>query len=240
MDTKRMSYILNIVLLIILLIGSTFFITKLKIQSSDYDSIVNYMENEKNQIMNSNDLVVQEMKTINQNLVSSDEKIKELSSELSEYKKINSYTKAELLTEIRGINVEYTLPEPSTEYVYVPDTNCVPIDTLNKYYTQVPKKVSYNDEWMSFNGTVGLSKFSIDSLSLLNKFDITIGERVVGKKLLVFNKREAVVDLKSYNPYTGIPFLNNITVEPKKSKLLPKALSYAGIFFAGMIVQQLK
>lgn len=239
MDTKKTSYILNIVLLIILLVGSTFFISKLSVQSNDYDAIVNYMENEKGQLISSNELLVQEIKTVNQNIVSSDEKIKELSEDLKEYKKINSYTKAELLTEIKGISVGYIPVQGETEYVYVPDTNCVPIDTLNKYYTQLPKGVEYKDDWISFNATAGKKLFTLDSMSIINKFDVTIGERVVGKKFLVFNKKEAVVDLKSYNPYTGVPYLNNIVVETKKTKPLTKLLTYAGIFGAGMITNQL-
>lgn len=238
METKTISYILNIVLLILIVIGSTFFMSKLNSSEENYNSIVRYMENEKDQLIQSNDLVVAEMKTINQNIISSDDKIKELSDELSDYKKINSYTKAELLTEIRGIEINYTAPTPGVDYVYVPDTNCVPIDSLNKYYAQMPKKVEYKDDWMKFNATAGINSFTLDSMSMINKFDVVIGERVTGKRFLIFNKKEPTVDLRSYNPYTGIPYLNNITVA-ENGKTSGKILSYLGVFTAGMITNQL-
>lgn len=237
MKTSTVSYILNIILLILLVVGSTFFITKLKVQASDYDSMANFMEGEKEELINSNNLVVSEMKTINQNIVSSDEKIKELSEELSDYKKISSYTKAELLTEIKGINITYT-PNTETDYVYIPDTNCVPIDSLNKYYAQMPKKVEYKDDWMKFNATAGINSFTLDSMSMINKFDVVIGEKVTGKRFLIFNKKEPTVDLRSYNPYTGIPYLNNITVAENRNTS-GKVLSYIGVFTAGMITNQL-
>lgn len=234
-----MSYLLNVILVILIIAGVTLHIRSLKISAGDNQAIADFFELEKEQLMQDRNLLVQEIKTVNQNIVSSDDKIKELSEELKEYKKINSYTKAELLTEIRGISVGYIPVQGETEYVYVPDTNCVPIDTLNKYYTQLPKGVEFKDEWISFNATVGKKLFTLDSMKVINKFDVTIGERVVGKKFLVFNKKEAVVDLKSYNPYTGIPYLNNIVVEKKETKPLTKLLAYAGIFGAGMITNQL-
>lgn len=235
MEIKHASYILNVVLIALLVIGATFSINKMSEVSSDFDSVKNFMEQEKDQLIQTNGLMVQEIKTINQNLVSSDERIKELSKELSEYKEISSFTKAELLSEIKDITIEF---EPDGTLViphYVPDTNCVPIDSVNKYYIQTPKKVRFSDQWVTFGATVNKNSLTLDSLSMINKFDITIGERVTGKKLLVFNKKEPVVDLKSYNPYTKVASLNNITVETKKAKPITKVLTAAGLIGIGFV-----
>ena len=70
---------------------------------SNYSSLISYMEKEKEQMIQSNGLLVQEASIINQNLVSSTDKIKELSQEFNNYKKIQSDVKAEILSKIEGI-----------------------------------------------------------------------------------------------------------------------------------------
>lgn len=240
MKLEHLSYGLNVVLIVLLIIGATFAINRVSDVTNDYNTLTAFMEAEKNQLIASNDLVVHEIKTINQNLVTSDQKIKELSEELEKYKSIDSYTKAELLTEIKGMTIEYVPDGTVVENVLVPDTGCVPIEFVNKHFIHVPKKVSFSDQWMSFDATVNKKSLTLDSLSMINKFDVTIGKRVVGKKFLIFNKKENVVDLKSYNPYTSVPYVNNLTVEKEKGSGLKKVLTYTLFFAAGMGVNQIR
>lgn len=201
---------------------------------SDYFSLISYMEKEKEQMIQSNGLLVQEISIVNQNLVSSTKKIKELSQEFDNYKKVQSHVKAEILSKIEGIVLPViTIDNP----IYLPDTGCTDNKIIKEKFIQIPSKVNFNDTWISFNGTIG-KQFTIDSLSIINKFDVTIGEKKVGKKLLVFNKYEPIVELKSYNPYTTIPYVNNIIVEEKKGKIIKPITLIAVGFATGFLIRK--
>jgi len=201
---------------------------------SNYSSLISYMEKEKEQMIQSNGLLVQEVSIINQNLVSSTDKIKELSQEFNNYKKIQSHVKAEILSKIEGIVIPIiTIDKP----IYLSDTGCTDNRIIKEKFIQIPSKVNFNDTWVSFNGTIG-KQFTIDSLSMINKFDVTIGEKKVGKKLLVFNKYEPIVELKSYNPYTTIPYVNNIIVDEKKGKIIKPITLIAVGFATGFLIRK--
>ena len=221
--------------MIVIVIGITLHLRSLKISGGDNQAMINYFEMEKEQLIQDRELLVQEVKTINQNVVSSDEEIKKLSKELSDYRVILSYTKAEILSEMKNIEIPYIVVDKP---IYISDTGCTDNKIIKEHFIQVPSKVNFSDQWTSFSGTVGRDYFNLDSLSMLNKFDITIGERKVGKKLLVFNKYEPVVDLKSYNPYSSVPYMNNLTVEKRKN-IGGKTLGYAIVFMLGYATNKL-
>lgn len=233
------SYKINVALAFICLVLLIMFLNKKQEAATlveDYRSMQAFHEGEKDQLISSYDLLAEEVKTINQNIVSSDEEIKKLSNDLKEYKSIQAYTKAEILSEIHGLEIGYTAPD--TEIVYLPDTGCIDVEVVKENFIQIPQKVSFADDWISLDGTV-TKKFILDSLSLLNKFDVTIGEKKTGKKLLVFNKYEPVVELKSYSPYTSVPYINNITVEERKNKGIKRAGAFALVFVAGMLTPKI-
>jgi len=201
---------------------------------SDYSSLLSYMGKEKEQMIQSNGLLVQEISIVNQNLVSSTKKIKELSQEFNNYKKVQSHVKAEILSKIEGIDIPIlTVDKP----IYLSDTGCTDNKIIKEKFIQIPSKVNFNDTWISFDGTIG-KQFTIDSLSIINKFDVTIGEKKVGKKLLVFNKYEPIVELKSYNPYTTIPYVNNIIVKEKKGKIIKPITLIAVGFATGFLIRK--
>lgn len=201
---------------------------------SDYSSLLSYMEKEKEQMIQSNDLLVQEISIVNQNLVSSTKKVKELSQQFDNYKKIQSHIKAEILSKIEGITIPViTIDKP----IYLSDTGCTDNKIIKEHFIQIPSKVNFSDTWVSFNGTIG-KQFTIDSLSMINKFDVTIGEKKVGKKMLIFNDYEPIVELKSYNPYTTIPYVNNIIVEEKKGKIIKPITLIAVGFATGFLIRR--
>lgn len=220
----------------IIVVGITLHLQSLKISGGDNQAMINYFEMEKEQLIQDRELLVQEVKTINQNIVSSDEEIKKLSKELSEYKVILSHTKAEIVSELKNIDIPYIVVDNP---IYLSDTGCTSNKIVKEFFIQVPSKVNYSDQWTSFNGTLGKDKFTLDSLSMINKFDITIGEKKVGKKLLVFNKYEPVVEMKSYNPYSSVPYMNNLTVEKKRNNFGGKTIGYAVAFGLGFATSKL-
>lgn len=220
-----------VVVLVIFLIESRGNYNELR---SDFDSVTTFTDKENDQLINSTNLLAQEVSEMNQNLLSSDEEIRKLSEELSKYKSIQSHVKAEILSEIRGIELPMTIIDREVP-TYISDSTFIHRDTISKYFTPIPSKVSFNDEWITFNATVGKS-FTLDSLSMINKFDVTIGS----KKEKWYNKSEPVVTLNSYSPYSSIPYVNNLVVEEPKGKILKKAITYAGIFTAGMLTNQLR
>lgn len=192
------------------------------------------MEKEKEQMIQSNGLLVQEISVVNQNLVSSTKKVKELSQQFDNYKKIQSHVKAEILSKIEGIVIPVvTVDKP----IYLSDTGCTDNKIIKEHFIQIPSKVNFSDTWISFNGTIG-KQFTIDSLFMINKFDVTIGEKKVGKKMLIFNDYEPIVELKSYNPYTTIPYVNNIIVEEKRGKIIKPITLIAVGFATGFLIRR--
>ena len=115
------------------------------------------------------------------------------------------------------------------KYIYIHDTVYKErlvlngeLDTafLNEHYLKIPAKVEMNNDWMSFNATIE-KKFSIDSLSMYNKFDAYLGYKKPEKPLKFLRKSEPVLELRSYSPYTKVAYVNNIVVEDgKKGKFL--------------------
>jgi hypothetical protein len=200
----------------------------------DYSSLISYMDKEREQLISSNNLLAQEVSIVNQNLVSSSNKIKELSNDFDDYKKVQSHVKAEILSKIEGITIPViTVDKP----IYLSDTGCTDNKIIKEHFIQIPSKVNFSDTWVSFNGTIG-KQFTIDSLSMINKFDVTIGEKKVGKKMLIFNDYEPIVELKSYNPYTTIPYVNNIIVEEKKGKIIKPISLIATGLVAGYLIRR--
>lgn len=188
----------------------------------DFVSEKTFLENEKQQLMKERDLAVFDSEVQKQNLIS-EKKAKELIGEEAEkYKKLHSFVKAELKTVIKGIDAKYR----DTVFFMIDRVLEEPEDTN---MTFVPKVFHYGDEWVNIDGTVKKRSVAIDSLTMINKFDVTIGWKKDG----LFKKSKPVVELKSYNPYTSVPYVNNLVVKEKQKRPF---LSKAGIFFTGIII----
>lgn len=198
---------------------------------SDISAYKSFIEAEKGQLINSNDLVVQEVKKMQQNQLNSDQQIKELSKELGEYKKIQSYVKAEILSEIKDIEIPYKYINTN---VYLPDTGCIDVDIVRDSFVPMGSKVEFNDRWVSFSGTVG-KQFNIDSLSMLNKLDVTIGY----EKSKWYKKAEPTVTLNSYSPYSSVPYMNNLIVKEPKGRFIKKLVFGSILFSAGAVTNKI-
>ena len=228
-------FYLNILFVVCLLVG-IFLATKCSGgENTSYESVISFYEQEREQLIKDKDILAHQVVTMNQNLVATTEQIKSISKEFSDYKLIQSVTKAEILSKIKDIEVGYiTVDNP----ILVSDSGCIPGHIVNSNFIQRPSKVSFTDKWVSFDATVG-KVFKLDSMSMVNKFDVVIGEKVVGKKLLVFNKIEPVVELKSYNPYSEVPYVNNVVLAGEKKRYGRKLGGLATMFAIGFITNQI-
>jgi hypothetical protein len=180
--------------------------------SSEYEDQISFLEKENAQLISHRDMAVHESIRMRQHIISQDKAMNLLGKEFESFKKLQSVTKAELLTEIKNVKVPYVV-----DTVYNKDT--MYIDTTNRFMM--------NNEWASIDGRVFDNYVFIDSLRFVNKFDVAIGYKKKG----LFKKAEPIVQLNSYNPYTTVPYVNNIVVKENKT---PWYLSRPAMFVYGV------
>ena len=195
--------------------------------SDDLDSYVEFYNNEKEETKKSMNLQAETIDMQAQIIMSQNEATEKLHKDLADFKKVKALVKTEYITVASDIQIEY-----------IHDTLAL-TDTI--WRDNIPKgsKVSFKDEWISFNGTLS-DKFIVDSLSVFNKFDLIIGEKKVGKRLLLFPKWEPVVEVSSYSPYTKQVYMNNIVFKPSKKKKrlnnLKKGIAFGlGVFIGSKL-----
>lgn len=193
----------------------------------DHLSEISFWENELTQSISRDSIVAQDFVEMNQNLMSEKKAREILQEEFDRFKKISAHVRFESQTRIDTLRIRYDHYDTIILNDY---TDYVPIDTVKKYFIQIPKKVSFKDQWMSLNATVD-TVFQMDSMKFMNKFDVTIGYKKPDKPFKFLRKKEPVVELISYSPYTSVNYVNNITVEDKKSSIFlsPVATAIYGI-----------
>lgn len=208
---------------------------------AQYDAEKRFYEQEMLQLMDREKLAVQEAKEMNQNWINEAQARKILEKEYQSFKKIQSQTRAELITRLN--NLEFVIQnsfdrEHEFDGITIINDTCIHKDTVRSHFVRIPSLFSYKDTagWFSLSGQITKNKtIFIDSLSLLNKFDATIGWKKPDKSFKVFRKSEPVIELASYNPYTSIPYINNVVVEDSRSGLGKIFLSQPAIFVYGFI-----
>jgi len=178
-------------------------------------SVKTFLEAEKDQLISRDSINAVETKNIQQNLVEEKTARILLAEEYNRFKSIKSHVRFESVTVI--------------DSVFIPITRT---DTL-KEYSDCGGDLALNDGWMNFSGEVDSSGLHIDSLSFINKFDVTIGKKKSDKPFAFLRKKEYTVELISYNPYTEINYVNNIVVDDgSKNKIFnskPAFMVYGGI-----------
>jgi hypothetical protein len=99
-------------------------------------------------------------------------------------------------------------------------------DTLfiMRYDTIEAKSFEFNDGWLVMKGAIADSVLTFDSLSVVNKFNIEIGERKQGW----FKKKEQVVYVRNANPHTKTDELYSYTLEDNKKWYQKDGLKIAG------------
>jgi hypothetical protein len=195
----------------------------------DLDSTKNFLDIEKDQRISRDSIHAQEMYEMEQNLMSEISARKLLEDEFERFKKITSHIRTEFVTRIDTFFIPY---DPDSNDIINDYVDCVPIDTVRAHFIQTPKKVNYSDQWFEFSGIVDSSGLTIDTMSMVNKFDVTIGWKKPDKPFKFLRKKEPVVELISYSPYTKVSYVNNIVVDGKQGnfftgKVLPAALGFA-------------
>lgn len=203
---------------------------------SSYNAVIDFNEKENDQLKESLDLKVSDNFIMKQNVISEKVANQKFREELAEYKKINSYMKSEVVTSINNLEVKYkNLSKDQFDGIDIKDGEYIHKDIVNKNFLRVPDTIYYNDDWMSLIGTINKQGAIIDSLYMFNKFDAVIGYKKPEKNFKWLRKKEPVVELKSYNPYTKINYVNNVTVDNNKGKVKNIFTSPIALFAYGFI-----
>ncbi|MCP3683669.1 MAG: hypothetical protein GY861_13370 [bacterium] len=178
-------------------------------------SVKTFLEEEKNQLISRDSIKAEEIKELNQNLINEKSARILLADEYERFKSVSSHVRFESVTKIDSVFIPFTTT-----------------DTLTKY-SDCSGDLALNDGWMNFAGEVDSLGLHIDSLSFVNKFDVTIGKKKSDKPFAFLRKKEYTVELISYNPYTEINYVNNIVVdEGAKNKVFnskPAFMVYGGV-----------
>ena len=215
-DRSKISFLV-IGLLVVSLCGVIFSQCKRNNQlQQDAESQANFYEAEKNQMINRDTIQAHQIIDMKQNLISEISAREVLEKEFERFKEIQSHVRFESYTKIETLRVAYNDPNINILADY---TDYIPVDSVKKYFIQIPRELKHDDDWFEFYGTVDQDHFMIDSLSFINKFDVTIGKKKSDKSFAFLRKKEYTVELVSYNPYTTVPYINNIVVDNEKKNL---------------------
>lgn len=155
---------------------------------------------------------------------------KELKEELKGYKDGSSLTETVISSVANDIIIEIH----DTFYVdsvKLRSLGCECADSLLKEFRK--KKVFYNfrDEWLNIVGHHTYNKVSFDTISFRNEFDVIIGS----KREKWYKRRNQVVELKSYSPYTEVVYVNNVVTKDSKTKYQRIFKSKPAYFFYGIL-----
>ena len=209
-----------------------------KAQEESYEAVITFKDGERNQMKKSLDLAIADREVMQQNVMSNKVALEQLGKELEGYKKVNAYLKSEVTTKLTNLEAKYEdLDRDPFDGITLQDGKYIHMDDVNKNFLRVPKQFSYeDDEWIQFYGTVKREKTVMDSLKVFNKFDATIGYmKPDTMKWKWLKKPVPVVELKSYNPYTKINYVNNVVVDNDKGKVGNILLSKPAMFLYGFV-----
>jgi len=232
------NILISIIVLLLLCIGGiqiNHYFSMKDIEDS-YESVIKFKEAEKSQLKNSLDLKVEDSRVMQQHIISQDVALSQFKKEFEGYKKINSYMKTEVISSIKNLEAKYnSTPKNEFDGIKIEDGGYISKKDVEKNFLRIPANFDYKDEWLSINGTISKKSTIIDSLGIFNKFDAIIGYKKSEKNFSWLRKKEPVLELKSYNPYTKITHVNNVVVDDKKGKAKNILLSTPAVFVYGLI-----
>jgi hypothetical protein len=128
----------------------------------------------------------------------------------------------------KTIIVEKKIPIRTEKVIIIDSSNEMQEDT--NFYVKVPLDIIARDSWFTLIGRVDTSSFHLDTLAVLNRLSISVGE----KKGKWWQKNEPLVEVKSANPHTKVE-IENVTIEQKR-KFWQKPLFGALIGAIGMFL----
>lgn len=190
------------------------FYTEKKSMEASMESIKSYFEGEKDSFMADRKLMVEDVKQMKQLYVSSTEDLNFLKEQYKSFSKIQSVIKTEIHSSVKGLKIPIQVAD-----VLFPDS-LVPIDIVNQLYIPKNSKSTYSDDWIDLAFQIGDS-LVIDSINVRNKIDAVIGWKKSEKSFSFLRKKEPVVEVISYSPYSKVGYVNNLIVKPEeKNKFL--------------------
>jgi hypothetical protein len=138
------------------------------------------------------------------------QKTNEIESQLKEIDELHTLTTK---VQIRNRTVYNKIEVPLHDTLFI-----------MRYDTIEAKSFEFNDGWLVMKGAIADSVLTFDSLSVVNKFNIEIGERKQGW----FKKKEQVVYVRNANPHTKTDELYSYTLEDNKKWYQKDGLKIAG------------
>lgn len=231
---KKIGFILVCILLVFVYIYSmTIKNQQIKEVKRNYESIISYSDAEKNKLIKEDSLKAVEIKTMAQNQLSHSVAIEEFKKELNGFKRAQILVKSEILTEINGLSIGLE-GDSSLSDLNLVDSMYLHKDTVLNNFIRIPKSGHYSDDWISMDFKIK-KDFVLDSLRLINKFDIVIGYKKQDKSFGFLRKKDPVVEMKSYNPYSSVPYINNIVIKDDRKGLMKITSSKPAMFAYGFI-----
>tara|TARA_R110000772_G_scaffold1095_1_gene3854 strand:- start:6120 stop:6836 length:717 start_codon:yes stop_codon:yes gene_type:complete len=192
-------------------------------------SIQSFFQNERESFMDGKELIAHDLKEMKQLQVASAKEMEFLKEQYKSFSKIQSVIKAEITSSVKGLNIPIQIAD-----VNFPDS-LIPVDLVNQFYIPKNSKSSYSDDWIDLAFTIGDS-LAVDSIKVRNKIDAVVGWKKSDKAFAFLRKKEPVVEIISYSPYTEIGHINNLTVKPENNnKFLSAITSKPVLFITGVI-----
>jgi len=210
-------------------------INEIKSERSSSISAVDFLKRENTALIQTKNLQAEAMVDMNQSIVTEKTARDILQKDFEEFKSIQSQVKAELLTAIRSVELDYEPPsfEGIFDGIAFQSRNCINKDTVDKYFLRIPRKIVIDtSQWMEFYATIG-KEFVLDSMKIVNKIDATLGFKKPEKKFKFLRRAEPVLAFNSYNPYSSVPYVNNLVVEEVGTKFGKILNSRAAWFMYG-------
>lgn len=167
---------------------------------------------------------------MSQTIVEFENLSKGLKEELKSYKEGASLVEATTNTVIRDIVLEVH-DTIVVDYSRIDSSNCQYADSLIKEFQN--KKFFYNfkDDWVAIKGSYSSNEVLLDTISMKNEFDVILGY----KKEKWYKKRDPVVELKSYSPYTEVVYVNNVVTKDNRTGYQKTFNSKPAYFIYGVL-----
>ena len=137
-----------------------------------------------------------------QNIVDYKNLTEKLKKELKGYKDDVSLVEVGTKTIIDSFFIESTVEVHDT----IHDSIAVPCLDNRKFF------YNFKDDWISLKGNYNAKGVLIDTLAIRNEYDVLLG----WKKEKWYKRRNPIIELKSYSPYSDVVYVNNIVVEDRK------------------------
>lgn len=167
---------------------------------------------------------------MNQNVVKSIDDVKSVKAQYPTLSDSRSIVKTESIFKISG---SIPIIPPIKSIAGKTDT-CISMSFVDSNFIEKGSKASFSSEWYNISITIEDS-LKIDSLSVREKIDAVMSWKKSDKAFSFLRKKTPVLSVYSYNPNTGVTFVNNLVVEDKQNVSGKLLLSKPAIFMYGVL-----